>query len=201
MKSTAEKILDAAEDLFAEKGYDATSLGDVADVVGIRSPSLYNHFRNKEALYSAVVERLIARFAFPMMEMMSTEKLSKETVLLWLDNVVTLHHNNPNFARLIQHAALSGGPQTEELIARMVKPMFDKRGEKAEKKLWGLANPDLQPFAIIALNNIIMSYLTMAPLYKDMLGMDPYSEEAKGLQSELIMKLASFVMGPSEQES
>ncbi len=39
-QSTSERILDAAEDLFAEKGYSATSLGDVADRVGIRSPSL-----------------------------------------------------------------------------------------------------------------------------------------------------------------
>ena len=50
-QTTAERILDAAEDLFAQKGYSATSLGDVADRVGIRSPSLYNHFRNKEARY------------------------------------------------------------------------------------------------------------------------------------------------------
>ena len=45
-RSTSERILDAAEDLFAEKGYSATSLGDVADRVGIRSPSLYNFVRD-----------------------------------------------------------------------------------------------------------------------------------------------------------
>ena len=56
-RTTPERILDAAEDLFAEKGYSATSLGDVADKVGIRSPSLYNHFKNKEALYQAVLNR------------------------------------------------------------------------------------------------------------------------------------------------
>ena len=194
MKSTAEKVLDAAEGLFAEKGYDATSLGDVADHVGIRSPSLYNHFKNKEALYSAVVERLLTRFTSPLIEMLGSD-LSRSSVLVWVEKIVSLHHANPNFARLIQHAALSGGPQTEELIERMFRPMFE-RGKVAEEKLNGLANPDLQPFAIIALNNLIMSYLTMAPLYKDMLGMDPLSEEAKVLQLELIVKLAVFVMGP-----
>ena len=40
MKPTAERVLDVAEDLFAEKGYQAASLGDVAERVGIRSPSL-----------------------------------------------------------------------------------------------------------------------------------------------------------------
>ena len=56
-RTTPDRILDAAEDLFAENGYSATSLADVADRVGIRSPSLYNHFKNKEALYQAVLER------------------------------------------------------------------------------------------------------------------------------------------------
>lgn len=200
MKSTADRVLDAAEDLFAEKGYDATSLGDVADVVGIRSPSLYNHFRNKEALYSAVVQRSIMRFATPLLEMMGAEEVTHNTVLGWIEMIVKLHHENPNFARLIQHAALSGGPRSNEIIEAMVKPIFDRRGEEAEKKLFGLGNPALQPFAIIALNNIIMSYLTMAPLYKDMLGMDPYSEEARELQTEMLLKLASFVMGPQTDQ-
>lgn len=200
MKSTAERVLDAAEDLFAEKGYDATSLGDVADVVGIRSPSLYNHFRNKEALYSAVLERMIARFGFPLVEMLNDE-VTHAKVLEWLEKMIVLHNDNPNFARLMQHAALSGGPQTKELIARMVKPMFERRGEEAQKKLFGLANPELQPFAVIALNNIMMSYVTMAPLYKDMLGMDPFGEKARRLQTEMILKLATFVMGPDVEDN
>jgi TetR/AcrR family transcriptional regulator len=195
MKSTAEKILDAAEDLFAEKGYDATSLGDVADVVGIRSPSLYNHFQNKEALYTSVLENLINQFMSPMMDMLNKESLTESKVLSWIEQCIVLHHNNPNFARLIQHAALSGGPHTVELIERMVSPLFNRQENTNVDSVSGLLNPALRPFAIIGFNNLIMSYLTMAPLYSDILDMDPYSEQAKQLQTEMILKMASFVMG------
>ena len=48
-KQTAERILDAAEELFAERGYAGTALRDVAAMVDLRTPSLYNHFPNKES--------------------------------------------------------------------------------------------------------------------------------------------------------
>ena len=57
---TSERILDAAEDCFARKGFAGTTLRDVADHVGIRIPSLYNHFPNKDALYAAVLHRGIS---------------------------------------------------------------------------------------------------------------------------------------------
>lgn len=195
MKSTAEKILDAAEDLFAEKGFDATSLGDVADRVGIRSPSLYNHFRNKEALYSAVIERLLEVFTSPLLELVN-QSVSKARVLGWLERVVHLHHMNPNFARLVQHAALSGGPRMNRLMERMVKPMFrHPQDEAVEGGLFDLGDPGLQPWAVMAFNNIVMSYITMAPMYQDILGIDPLSQEAVEKQLDMILKLARLVMG------
>ena len=46
--STKEKILDAALTLFAENGYDGTSVEQIAHVVGIKAPSLYKHYKGKE---------------------------------------------------------------------------------------------------------------------------------------------------------
>ena len=195
MKSTAEKVLDAAEDLFAEKGYDATSLGDVADRVGIRSPSLYNHFRNKDALYTAVLERLLQSFTEPLTELLD-QPVTKERISDWLERVIYAHHDNPNFARLVQHAALSGGPRMTEVMDCMVRPMFDRpQGEVADTNLFTLGNPDLQPWAVMAFNNIVMSYITMAPMYQGVLGIDPLSEESVKKQVEFILKLAHLVMG------
>ena len=193
-KPTSERILDAAEDLFAEKGYSATSLGDVADRVGIRSPSLYNHFRNKEGLYSAVLERLLAEFAPPLAELRHTE-ITAERIFQWLETIVRLHHERPNLARLLQHAALSGGPQTNELIERLFSPMFsDERADVADAESWKLP-AELQPWAVMALNNMVMSYITMAPMYRDLLGEDPFGPEALEKQLELILRVAHLALG------
>jgi len=54
--STRDRILDAALDLFATQGYAATSMRQIAAAVGIRAPSLYNHFGGKAALLAALIE-------------------------------------------------------------------------------------------------------------------------------------------------
>ncbi|NND66744.1 MAG: TetR/AcrR family transcriptional regulator [Halioglobus sp.] len=191
-RSTADRILDAAEDLFAEKGYSATSLGDVADRVGIRSPSLYNHFKNKEALYEAVLERLLTDFSAPLLEL-EGGPVTQERVFYWLEAIVRQHHSNPNLARLLQHAGLSGGPHTNELIDRLFRPMFQPVDCLEGENLAVIEDSGLQPWAVMAFNNLVMSYVTMAPMYRDLLGQDPFSEEALENQLSLIKILLKAV--------
>ncbi len=52
---TRQAILDAALDLFADKGYFGTSLRDVAPSVGVRESALYNYFAGKDALFDALL--------------------------------------------------------------------------------------------------------------------------------------------------
>ncbi len=52
---TRRAILDAALDLFAEKGFFGTSLRDVAAAVGVRESALYNYFPSKDALFDALI--------------------------------------------------------------------------------------------------------------------------------------------------
>jgi TetR/AcrR family transcriptional regulator, mexJK operon transcriptional repressor len=48
-------ILDTARQMFLERGYDATSLDDVAAASGVSKTTVYNNFKDKEGLFSAVV--------------------------------------------------------------------------------------------------------------------------------------------------
>ena len=60
--STKEKILDAALTLFAENGYDGTSVEQIANVVGIKAPSLYKHYKGKEDILNALIDSAEARY-------------------------------------------------------------------------------------------------------------------------------------------
>ena len=61
-EDTKRKIMDAALALFSAKGYDAVSVGEIAAAVGIRAPSLYNHFAGKQAIFDAIVEDTAKRY-------------------------------------------------------------------------------------------------------------------------------------------
>jgi AcrR family transcriptional regulator len=54
-----EAALEAAMFLFWRKGFEATSMNDLCDAMGVRSPSLYAAFGSKEALYLEVIERYV----------------------------------------------------------------------------------------------------------------------------------------------
>lgn len=59
---TRRRALDAALELFAQRGYHGTCVGDVAEALGIKSPSLYKYFRGKDDLYAALLEEADAHF-------------------------------------------------------------------------------------------------------------------------------------------
>ena len=62
MTSTKEKILETALTLFAENGFDGTSMELIAQNVGIKAPSLYKHFKGKEDILNSLIDAAEARY-------------------------------------------------------------------------------------------------------------------------------------------
>lgn len=57
--NTREEILEAALELFSVNGYEATSISQIAGVVGVRKASLYSHFANKQEILDKVIEMVL----------------------------------------------------------------------------------------------------------------------------------------------
>ena len=60
--STKERILEATLTLFAERGYDGTSVEQIANLVGIKAPSLYKHFKSKEDILNSLIDAAEVRY-------------------------------------------------------------------------------------------------------------------------------------------
>jgi AcrR family transcriptional regulator len=94
--SSRDRILDAALDLFARQGYAATSMRQIATAVGMRAPSLYNHFAGKEAILAALIDAhgpavSATRLASPRMRALADDpaafcrQYAADSLDLWLD--------------------------------------------------------------------------------------------------------------------
>ncbi len=61
--TTRDRVKAAATELFTERGYDKTSLREIADRVGITKASLYYHYPSKQALLLAIMEPFLLEWA------------------------------------------------------------------------------------------------------------------------------------------
>lgn len=106
---TRTRILDAALKHFARGGYAGARLDDIAREVGIRRPSLFHHFKDKETLYKAVwrkaIEEQEARLA-PYFEQPGTSVV--DLLSIATDAWVEYAFANPDFIYLSLFAAASG---------------------------------------------------------------------------------------------
>ena len=60
--NTKSRILDAALTLFSEKGYHSVSVAEIADVVGIKAPSLYKHYKSKRDIFDVILSEMQIRY-------------------------------------------------------------------------------------------------------------------------------------------
>lgn len=119
---TREAILDAAERLFAERGYDPTSLVDVGAAAGVSRATPGYFFGSKADLWRAVLERCFAEARAAVLEGRDRALGSRERPEVILAGVVRDYFDfltaRPHLVRLMERQALGEGPEGYPDIAR-----------------------------------------------------------------------------------
>lgn len=120
--SPREKILDAAEALFARRGYAGVGLSEIAEVVGLGKSSLFHHFATKSQLYAAVVERILREIEAALVRTLAAGGSPAARLDRWIDTIVDLLGAQPSHARLLLRSLfeddeLGAGSSGEERAA------------------------------------------------------------------------------------
>jgi len=197
---TAERILDAAEQLFAERGYAGTSLRDVATRVELRIPSLYNHFPSKDALYAAVLARGIGPVLEMLAEFAALPPAERDNEAL-IARVMAVLRRHPHLPKLIQHETLTGGARLTPMLREWIAPVFGRAGEMAQAAPGaGRWAPEERPLVVIAVYNVLVGYFTFAPLYQQLEGVDLLAAPMFASQTRLLGEIiaALFPEVPAE---
>ena len=120
-KPRRDEILDHATRLFAERGYEGTSMADLAERVGMRKASLFYHFDSKDALYASVLDRLIVALGGIIATAATTEGSFAERLDNLSDALTTVLGEQPFAARLVIREAMDWGPVIRETL---IEPML-----------------------------------------------------------------------------
>ncbi len=108
---TRQAILDAAERVFAEVGFSAARLEDVAEEVGIRRPSIIYYFAGKQELYDEVEARIFADMHAFAQERVADVGDPFSRLIALLDAWLDFHVSRPNAARIIQRLVADATPR------------------------------------------------------------------------------------------
>jgi len=123
-KPRRDEILDQATRLFAERGYEGTSMGDLAEVVGMRKASLFYHFASKDELYAAVLARLVTSVAGAIATAATTEGSFVERLDTLSEAMTTTLGEQPFAARLIVREAMDWGPVIQGVLHEHIQTVL-----------------------------------------------------------------------------
>lgn len=194
-----EKILAAALDLFAVKGFDGTTTREIAARAGVNLGLIQYYFGNKDALWKAVVdsvhEGLRANLAATSA---GVERI--EDVAAAVRSAVYFAAKNPAFVRLMNDEGKRKSARMRWLVDRHGKPMFEALVEFFSAARERGFVPDVEPlhlyYMFLGAVGLIFS---QAPECKRLTGTDPTSDDA-AIEAHADAVVALFVRNPSSAD-
>ena len=173
-----DEILDSATRLFAERGYEGTSMADLAEKVGLRKASLFHHFASKDVLYGAVLDGLIQDIARSVTQAAFAQGSYIERFDTMSDAITDAMTSNPYAARLLVREVMDWGPIMREKIAPRLAAVLDAAVQFGEAgKRDGAFDPDLDvKQAIVSSIGVHFMPFAINRLVEMFTGVDPFDQ-------------------------
>lgn len=175
-----EKILNAAEEVFAMRGYGGARTADITKKAGVNKALLHYYFKNKEGLYHSVLDRLL----FEMIQIAQDVLKRGLTGIALVEGVTEAFFDyaakHQHFVRLT--TVENAGAQSrylENMLRNFFKPLFARacdhiNNEAAKKKFHKIDASNL----IITIHLSILAYFSDSAFISAIMGYDTSSKEA-----------------------
>ena len=175
-------VLDAACQLFADRGYRGTSMKDIAEALGVRAPSLYNHVSSKQEILFAIMDKAMDRALSALEEALAgvedvSEQLRRATESLVLDFLrfpaeVTVCNTEVRSLEAANRLAIVA--KRDQYAARVRRII--EQGCRIGR--FSTRTPQIAAFAVLEMGNSAKSWFRPSGRYPDTFVASEYGEFA-----------------------
>ena len=121
-----ERILDAAQEVFATYGYHGATIDEVADRAGISKPNLHYYFKRKRDLYLAVLRRTLEIWLVPLRELDRTGDPAEE-IGNYIAQKVQLSRRFPAASRVFANEIVQGAPFLKRYLQTDLRRVVERK--------------------------------------------------------------------------
>lgn len=201
MPDARDRILAAAQSLFAMRGFEGVSTTQIAKVAGITQPLIHYHFKNKEALWKATVARLFGRLQDEFLTAVSRlpRHDSRRYMVDIIRHYVLFAAKYPEFGQFVMREGAQSSDRLEWMSEHWMKPAlgeFKSLYDEAVANGWIRNIPF--PQLVMLVTSTAHHCFSLAPMMMSLHGIDPLQADQVAAQSEAVVRvvLTAIMMEP-----
>jgi len=178
-KDSREKLLEAATPLFAQKGFFAVSIRELANAAGTNSALISYHFGGKEGLYAAVLEQQFAQISKDMEKINLSSQSPLEKIQAYILGLARTHRERPFLLRFAQMELINPTSCLETVLKKYVAKFYTFLSGAIEEGIdQGQFKEDIYPgYAALALAGMMNFYFIAQPIAGTFLALGERSDE------------------------
>jgi TetR/AcrR family transcriptional regulator len=192
-------ILQAAIDEFAEHGIAGARTDAIARAARVNKALLYYYFKDKEALYQAVLDHVFSGLRDTVVPILNTDLPPRQKMLRYLGAYFDYIAANPRFPRVVQGEWIRTGSQQVGRMKRVAQnyfhPIYQKLGDVLRE---GIAKGEFRPIDpmhfVPSMVAVIVFYFSAAPVIKALMKVDPLAPEQIAQRRAFVLDFISAAL-------
>jgi AcrR family transcriptional regulator len=188
--ATRERIVEAAVEAFAEKGFHGASTRDIAQRAGTNQGLITYHFHSKDELWRAAADRLFGMLRTSLGERLASLESDdrRERAREAIREYVRFAAAHPELFRFMVDEGKNAEERMEWLVDAHLKPRYEEFMRGRDARL-GRIDESLQPHAYYVMAGAGSLIFAVAPECRRLTGLDPETEQAVETHAEFVARL------------
>lgn len=188
-----EAILEAADQIFGEVGFDAATTREIAALSGVNKALIHYHFGNKEALLASVLDQYYEKLGAAIRAALAADAPLEARLKQLVGTYAQFLSENQRFCRIVQREA-AGGPHAAFIRERMT-PLFALGKELLVANFPRTAGGDLAAeHLMVSVYGMIITYFTYSDVLEPLLGTDPLSPQNLAARERHLLQMIDVLL-------